>query len=127
VKSGTRALVYIAGPYTGDGSKEDTERNVAAAIAAGDILLNAGMAPFVPHLSHYWEARFPHPYDVWMDYCLSWVDACDALVRLPGESKGAAREVERAVQNVMPVFPSAKECVTWWYSATGPLVAKKKP
>jgi hypothetical protein len=100
--------VYVAGPYTGD-----EEANVARAIAAGDILLRAGIAPYVPHLSHFWHQLHPHGYEVWMDLDFSWVQRCDALLRLPGESKGADREVSIAHEHYKPVFFMESAVIEW--------------
>ena len=93
--------IYIAGPYS-----PDPEANTLAAIAAGDQLLRMGYVPFIPHLSHYWDAQHPHPYDVWLDWCLEWVKCCDAVLRLPGESPGADVECELAYGLDIPVFHS---------------------
>lgn len=40
----------------------------------------------------------------WLGIDLAWVDVCDCLVRLPGESKGADMEVARAMERGVPVF-----------------------
>lgn len=41
---------YVAGPYT-----ENPETCTAEAIRVGNLILDLGHAPFVPHLSHYWH------------------------------------------------------------------------
>lgn len=92
--------VYVAGPYT----RGDVEHNVRTAIAAGNRLLDAGYTPFIPHLTHYWEALHPHHYEAWMQYDFQWLSKCEALVRLPGDSPGADREVEYAEANGIPVY-----------------------
>ncbi len=92
--------VYVAGPYT----KGDPCVNTHAAIQAGNLLLDAGHAPFVPHLSHFWHTTTPRPYEDWMRLDFAFVEVCDALVRLPGESSGADREVEHARRFDVPVF-----------------------
>lgn len=84
--------VYIAGPYTS--GPAGTAGNVMIAIAASQRIADAGHVPFVPHLYHFWEAQNPNEYEFWMRLCLSWVDRCDVLVRLPGASPGADREME---------------------------------
>ena len=81
--------VYVAGPYT----VGDVTQNVRNAIDAADRLLKAGHAPYVPHLSHFWHLVHPGPYAQWAALDLEWVRCCYALVRLPGESAGADREV----------------------------------
>ena len=101
--------VYVAGPYT----KGDVEANVRAAIAAGDQLANAGHVPFIPHLTHYWDALHPHPWTFWMDQDFVWLRQCEALVRLPGASKGADMEVADAVKVGIPVFLSVEAFLEW--------------
>jgi hypothetical protein len=81
--------VYVAGPY----SKGDVVLNVRNAIAAADTLLAAGHTPFIPHLTHLWHLVSPKTYEEWLAIDLDWLKCCDALVRLPGESSGADREV----------------------------------
>lgn len=101
--------VYVAGPYTADPAS-----CTAAAIAAGDELLRAGHEPFVPHLSHYWHRlHTEHGYEAWMRLDLAWVAVAEALVRLPGESSGADREVELALQRGIPVFASPEGFLRW--------------
>ena len=43
-------------------------------------------------------------YERWLEYDMEWLTACDALVRLPGESKGADREVARAKELGIEVY-----------------------
>lgn len=100
--------VYVAGPYTGD-----EEANVARALAAATDLLTAGLYPYVPHLSHYWEAQHAQDYETWMGLDFGWVRRCDALLRLPGASKGADREVDLAVSLRLPVFYSVEAVLAW--------------
>jgi len=96
--------VYVAGPYTADPAA-----CTARAIAAGDELLEAGHEPFVPHLAHYWHhLHAEHDYEAWMRLDLAWVAVAEALVRLPGESSGADREVALAEQLGIPVFASVE-------------------
>lgn len=108
------SYVYVAGPYTGD-----EEANVGRAIDAATVLLRAGLYPYVPHLSHYWEARHAHHYEVWMDLDFGWVRRCDAVLRLPGPSAGADREVDLAMRLDLPVFYSVEAVVEWAASRGG--------
>jgi hypothetical protein len=50
----------------------------------------------VPHLTHFWHLVSPHEYEFWLKLDLEFLTVCDCLVRLPGESSGADREVARA-------------------------------
>lgn len=100
-------FVYVAGPYT----QGDPVLNVRAAVAAADELLNLGLVPFVPHLSHLWHTISPKPYDAWIRLDLYWLRKCDALLRLPGPSHGADAEVAYAVDLGIPVYYSVAEVV----------------
>jgi hypothetical protein len=94
--------VYIAGPI----STGDQFLNCREAMLAADKLLQLGHTPFIPHLGCFWHIVSPKSYDTWLKYDLEWLDACDAVLRLPGHSPGANREVARAVANGKPVFYS---------------------
>jgi len=48
----------------------------------------------------------PNTYDKWMEWDFAWIDVCDCLLRLPGESRGADLEVEHAKLRGIPVFYS---------------------
>ena len=100
-----RIKVYIAGPYT----KGDVAANVRQAIEAADQLLTLGYWPYVPHLAHFWHMLFPRPYEDWMRLDIAWLEQCDAVLRLEGESAGADRETKRAGELELPVFTSVEE------------------
>ena len=97
---GRRTRVYIAGPYT----RPDPCVNTNRAMAAWDLLWGLGFAPFCPHWSHYQHTHIPRPYEDWLAYDLEWLRTCDAVLRLPGESSGADKEVAEAVRLGIPVF-----------------------
>lgn len=105
-----RKRVYVAGPYT----KGDPCVNTHVAIAVGNQLLDAGFAPFVPHLLHFWHTLSPRPYEDWMALDLSWVVVSEAVLRLPGESKGADMEVECAHKHSIPVFTNIDELIGYF-------------
>jgi hypothetical protein len=92
--------VYISGPYTGG----DTIINVRNAIEAGDRIVKAGHNAFVPHLFHFWHYLCPGDYEQWMRLDFEWVGSCEVMLRLPGESSGADREVELAESLGIAVF-----------------------
>lgn len=94
--------VYVAGPLT----KGPWSHNQRAALDAAAQLADAGCVPYVPHLSVQWDTVHPRGYEFWMEQCLAWVERCDVLLRLPGESPGADREVEHAKRHGMAVFHS---------------------
>ncbi len=97
----TRQLrVYVAGPY----SKGDTGQNIHNAIVAAAKLRDRGFAPFVPHLNHAWHLVAPRTYEDWLDLDTQFLPCCDVLLRLPGESTGADREVALARSRSMLVY-----------------------
>ena len=95
-----KVRVYVASPYT----IGDTAVNVRKQIDIGNELIENGFVPFLPLLSHFQHMIHYQPYEVWMNQDMTWVASCDCLLRLPGESKGADREVERANEVGIPVF-----------------------
>ena len=97
--------IYLAGPI----SKGDLGYNIAQAIRAADVLMGMGAAPYVPHLTVYWQmmsAMYHGPkmddYEHWIPYDFAWLKASDALLRLPGESKGADMEMTMANPRGIP-------------------------
>lgn len=110
-----RKRVYVAGPI----SKGDLNANLAQARAAGQALLKAGLAPYVPHLTCYWSGNTPEllpdgtTHEDWMGVDLPWVAVSDAVLRLPGESKGADLEEAMADRYGIPVFHSLDEVLLW--------------
>ena len=104
--------VYVAGPMSwGSGVG-----NIRQGVRAASELMIAGHVPFLPHLSHFWSMMMtPHEYDLlnehelWLDYDREWLIVCDALVRLPGKSRGADQEERWARRHSIPVYYSVKE------------------
>ena len=111
-----RIRVYVAGPI----SKGNLNKNVQQAVDAGIILIHKGFAPFVPHLSCYMGGCVPDPmpfgttHDDWMSVDLPWVKVSQALLRLPGESKGADMEVSCANSYGIPVFLSIDDLLDYF-------------
>lgn len=97
--------VYVAGPYT----RGDVAVNVREAIVVTNKLLDLGFVPYCPHLTHFWHLVTPRPYEEWLAYDLIWMEACDVVLRIPGESSGADAEVARALELGIPVFYSLEE------------------
>jgi hypothetical protein len=100
-------FIYVASPYT----KGDVAINVRRNIEAADRLALAGFTPFCPLLTHFWHLLIPHEYEFWCAYDMVWLERCDAIVRLAGESSGADAEVKRAVELGLPVFYSVEEVI----------------
>lgn len=100
--------VYVAGPYTADTDEKILE-NVKAAIKAGERLRAAGYVPFIPHLFHWWHEISPHSYQYWMDLDQVFLEGCDIMCRIEGESPGGDTEVQWSHQLRMPVFNGVDE------------------
>jgi hypothetical protein len=121
-----RKKVYVASPI----SKGDLTGNIVLAHRAGMALLQAGFAPLVPHGSCFWgndiaqcrvcEKPAFHPeathsdvsHETWLDMDLAWVAVADGVLRLPGESVGADKEVAFALEKGIPVFTSIEDAVS---------------
>lgn len=103
------SLVYIAGPY----SQPDPVTNTQAAIDAAEEVYAMGYTPVVPHLAMLWHLYRPHPYEWWLELDLRLLAACDALLRLPGHSDGAEREVIFARAHGISVVYGTDELAKW--------------
>jgi len=99
--------IYVAGPYTNG----DTAINVKAAISTANELADLGFAPYVPHFTHFWHMVFPRPYEFWLQLDNEYLLCCDAVLRIPGFSNGADKEVELAIEKNIPVYYSIKDLV----------------
>ncbi len=96
-----KPLVYIAGPYT----KPDPVVNTREAILLGQrIREQLGVQVFVPHFSHFEHLLSPRDFEYWMAIDLEWIERCDVLFRMAGESAGADREVIHARKLGIPVI-----------------------
>src|SRR3984885_14282848 len=101
------ARIYVAGPYTNG----DVAVNVRNAYDAANRLADLGFAPFVPHATHFWHMLFPRPYEFWLDLDNQFLPVCQAVLRLPGPSSGADKEVLLAQERGIPVFAKIDELV----------------
>jgi len=126
-----RKRVYLAGPI----SKGDLAHNIRQADAAFFALARAGLAPWCPQWSCYSTGPKVAPelpglpgyvyavataaggggmgHSDWLDTDLAWVAVADAVLRLPGESRGADAEVAHAREHGIPVFHSVEEVIAW--------------
>ena len=64
----------------------------------------AGHTPFIPHMNLLANLITPHGEAIWLDEVLKFVPRCDAVLRLPGESRGADKEVSLANEMGIPVY-----------------------
>lgn len=94
--------IFISAPY----SKGDVAQNVHNAIHAADYVSRLGHFPYNPLMTHFWHMLIPHEYEFWMAQDEEWLKFCDAILRLPGESAGADREVQIASDLGLVVYGS---------------------
>lgn len=109
-------FVYVAGPLSPRGSGNhaiEYLKNVRAMIAAGKILLDNGLVPFVPALDMLffitgeYGDRVPTDSEI-KAFSMAWLSKCNALVTLPRweTSPGTLAEIEFAHQNGIWVYHS---------------------
>ena len=103
-----RPRVYISGPLTGSGNILE---NVERAMHAARTLIDAGCSPFCPHLSYHLDPAEELSHATWMEIDLPWMYAAQAVLRLPGESRGADIETARAKDLKIPVFHSLADLI----------------
>jgi hypothetical protein len=117
--------VYIAGPI----SRGDLAHNITQATRAFVELARAGLAPWCPHWAAfsggvrltpsgtpYAEAAVHGcglDHADWLRVDLAWMAGADAVLRLPGESEGADREVAEARRLGVPVFGNVLQVKLW--------------
>jgi len=94
-----KPMIYVAGPIT-----KDPFGCVRKATPVFHALREAGWVPFLPQWSIIQEMIDPVPYEAWLAYDFDMILHCQALLRLPGESPGADREVQFARDNGVPVL-----------------------
>ena len=92
--------VYVSGPM----ALGDMAENLREAMRCGAALIGEGHAPYIPQLSFFLNVHYPISYERWIKTDLEWVKCCQALIRLPGASSGAEREIEAAHHFSIPVF-----------------------
>jgi hypothetical protein len=90
-----RPLLYLAGPYTHPDPVENTHRACRVATA---IYEHTNWVPFLPHTTMLWHLVTPRPVKFWYGLDVHHLAACQAIMRLPGESTGADAEMSRAAE-----------------------------
>jgi hypothetical protein len=95
-----KPLIYIAGPYT----LPDPVLNLHRALEVAEEVEHIGGAVLVPHLSMIWHIVSPDEEIVWYERDLQQMARCDAVVRFPGDSVGADKEVKEAERMGLPIF-----------------------
>ena len=93
-------LLYVAAPY----SQPDAVHNTHVVIRIADALLDAGFVPLVPHLTLLWRLVSQKPYERRLAYNRQLLARCDAVLRVPGDSRGADQETEYAERLGIPLI-----------------------
>lgn len=102
--------VFIASPYT----KPDPAVNINTCVKVFNRLLDDGRCVPVNMLwTHFYHCINPRGYENWLAYCMIFLQQCDAMLVLPGDSSGKDREIEIAKSLDIPVFYSVEELYTW--------------
>lgn len=100
-----KRIVYIASPYT----VGYVAVNVRESLIMADRLEGLGFMVFAPLLSHFRHMIRPHEYEYWVERDIEWLERCDCVLRMPGKSEGADREVGFAQASGKPVYWSIEE------------------
>lgn len=103
--------VYIASPYR----LGNAATNVKVQIDCADRLMNEGFSPYTPLLTHFQALVHPRTdeYD-WLRLDLDWLQSCNCVLRLPGESEGADIEVKTAESKGLKVFYSIEDVIQFY-------------
>lgn len=101
----SRPKVYISGPLTSSGDPED---NVAISIEWQLKMIEDGLSPYNPMLTWHADPDCEVPHEDWMEVDLPWVEASEAVFRIPGESRGAEIECGYANDIGVPVYEAAE-------------------
>jgi len=110
-------MLFIAGPYFGDGKFETIEANIQRAKQAAIEIANAGVPFFCPHMhtAHFQiDARAPEPFYRRLALHILGT-ACKAVYLLPGweNSKGTQDEIALAKALHLPVFNEITQAVIY--------------
>lgn len=115
-------IVYIAGPYIGDGDRENIEANIREAEKYQIALANAGIGFFCPHNhSEHFQEKAKAPEIFYHELDMQFLKrGADAVLAMPGweKSSGATHEIEWAKEQNIPIFYPAssfdiQEIITW--------------
>ncbi len=119
-----RIRVYIAGPMTNGGKGYDM-KSVTDAIKVYLRLVELGFVPYCPQFTMFCDFLEPGrvPYESWLELDHCYIDDCDAILRMPGESKGADRECEYAEACGTPVFTGIGEFLAEYKNCYGKVPA----
>ena len=101
-----RTRVYVSGPISTSG---DWKQNMKVMYRAGMELRRLGYAPFVPAAGPASAIGKGMTHEAWLECDFPYVEVADAVLRLPGDSRGADEECALADEIGVPVFGSIEE------------------
>lgn len=97
--SSNMKYIYLSHPIT-----KEPFLNINKAVRAASVLHKLGYVVMVPGLTVLYDMIEPTPYEEYMRWDFAWIEKCDCVIRMPGESQGADREVKHAINKLIPVF-----------------------
>ena len=109
-----RFFIYLAGPM----ALGYLDGLIHAAEATQRLWEEKRQIAYSPYGMLFHNMRFGNPgmatpgtpdYEEMMEYCFETILRCGAILRLPGKSSGADREVEFARDNNIPVYISVDQ------------------
>jgi hypothetical protein len=101
--------IYVFSPYRAS-DPAAVHLNALRAIEVAEKLARAGFSnTFVPHLYLYWDEKFQHPHEFWIEKCLREVKLSGVLVGSGVMSEGCEIEVAEARVWGIPVYWTADE------------------
>lgn len=118
-----RRIIYVAGPMM----LGSMAHNIAQAMAAGAKLIEAGFTPILPQLSFFMSIQYEQTWETWLDVDKPLVLKSSAVLRLPGESRGADLEVKWADEAGIPVFYDIAELVAHSPGQPPPVPTEERP
>jgi len=107
--------IYIAGPLTPTGSREDTGNpaveylyNMRDMMKTWDILVRNGFAPFNPALDFQQFFINNYPEGTMYRQSMAWLEVCDAVLVIGDweKSSGTKAELARAEELGIPIYHS---------------------
>jgi hypothetical protein len=102
-------LVYLSGPIT----LGDRDHNFKQASDMQRALMARGFAVVNPMLTMKLDWAWDVPHDDWMENDFPLIQRVDAMLRLPGESRGSDLEEAHARAYGIPVFYSVADLLAW--------------
>lgn len=101
-------IIFIAGPYFGNGDRANIEENIRHAEKYQIALANAQIPFFCPHNhTEHFEEKAAAPEDFYKEMDMEILQrASDAILAIPGweKSSGARAELQWAKKNNIPIF-----------------------